>query len=498
MSITLAGIALFALAAWILVPTGGDAGQVDGVSAGAGGTGAATTTNALSQQVPGSVPNSAVPGGSAATNGTSGGAAQGTSGGSSSQTGAATSTCAKTPSGPSGVTDKTITVAVSVLNVAGPVGNSAAGLASPDDLKKMAQAIADDINERGGVQCRTIALRFYEGNPLSQDQQHATCLQIAQDHPLVTVDMGAYAYPPGAYNCIAQMKIPMIANALVLPSEVDRFYPYLATSQSDTDTVMRDTALGLKQRGWFDPGQGFKKLGLLVDDCSPEVNRQLDTYLGRAGVPSTAISKYTFACAGSGGAPPNEMSAAVSQHRLDGVTNVIPLTGGLSFNEYTNIANAQGFKPKYAVTEYEGLVFSAVGPASPQPDNFDGAVAMSILRYGQESAPQQDAATQRCQAILTKAGYPADWVFQKGGGIGCDVIWIAEAAIRHAPSLTREALVPSLFGAGLVPLPFPATDTMFKAPKKLFGGDTWWPIQWHKDCSCWRPLEPGRHPSFAP
>ena len=80
---------------------------------------------------------------------------------------------------------------------------------------------------------------------------------------------------------------PLITASVVLASEITKFAPYLATPAPDLSTVMRDTAFGLRDRGWFDPAKGFKKLGLLYDECAPEVNKTLDevnkTYVELAG-----------------------------------------------------------------------------------------------------------------------------------------------------------------------------------------------------------------------
>jgi hypothetical protein len=53
-----------------------------------------------------------------------------------------------------------------------------------------------------------------------------------------------------------------------------------------------------------------------------------------------------------------------------------------------------------------------------------------------------------------------------------------------------------LFGAGPLPLAWPQADTAFKPPSKYYGGDTWWPIQFHGDCECWHVLDPNRRPSY--
>lgn len=502
-----ATIALFvvvALAAWVVVPTGGDdspdatrvvAEGDDQVAAGEGGETEATEVGE----------NPTGPGGTGAT-GTagetpgataSGGPSEGPSGATSTAT--ARASCVNPPSGMPGITDKNIQLGMGILALAGPIGNTAVGVGTPDELKRMAQAVVDDINDRGGVQCRQLTLKFYEGNPLNPDEQRATCVQMAQDKSFFIVDAGAFVYPAGAYNCLPQQKVPVVVSGLVLTSEFEKFSPYLVTVGADAGTAMRSTALGLKDLGWFDPAKGFKKLGLLIEDCSPEFVREFESALAKAGITGRQISKYTFTCPSSGFPTPAEMNQAVTQHQLDGVTHVMTLTGGGAFAQYTNFAEGQRFRPKYALNDYNGIILTSTNQPAPNQDNFDRAIAITTQRHGQQTTPglQPDPGTRRCQAILVKAGFAPDYVYGKQGGGICSLLWTAEAAIKHTRSLTRETVLPGLANAGTVQQAWTFVDNSYK-PNKFYGGDTWWQIEFQRECNCWRVPNPNRRPSYAP
>lgn len=508
-----------ALVAWIFAPTGKDdvtsvrgvaRGTAAGGNAGTAESGTANEAAGVAPAASGETAGDAVTGGTGgvtpaaaggATAGGTGGTTSAAAGGASSAGGAGKAAgCVAAQSGTPGITDKTISVAAALVDLAGPIGNSAAGLGSADELARMTQAVAADINARGGLQCRNVTVKTYKVNPLSQDQQHAACLQIAQDRPFIAIDLGAFAFPQGAYDCIPQQKVPLVDALSVLPSELKRFSPYLSSVNSELGSAMRTLANGLKARGWFDASKGFKKLGLLYDDCSPEVNGYLDAALAKVGITSSQISKFVFQCPSGGFAPPNEIAQAATQHRLAGVTNVIPLTGQGSFNPYTSAAEGQGFRPKYAVNDYQGFILTQSGPlgSSVNRDNFDRAIAITQTRYGQEATPgiQQDAGTLRCQRVLVKAGFTPDYVFQKGGGIVCSQMWAVEAAVKHARALTREAALPGLFTAGTVQLSFPLADATYRSPLKLAAGDTWWPVEWHKEDGKFHVLDATRRPSW--
>jgi hypothetical protein len=513
---TLALVVVVALAAWALVPTTsghhstsvrtaagsaetagaagpvGSAGAETASPAVAGGVAGTTGAGSTAPQASASAAGGTTPrtGGQSASGATSGGAGSG-------QSAATTGACLPTPKGAVGVTDKTVLLDFAVLDLAGPIGNSAANQASADDLVKMGQALIADVNARGGLACRTATGKFYRVNPIGPDQGRNACLQIIQDKPGLAIDAGGFAFPQSAYACIPQQKIPLISASWILTSEAMKFAPYLGSPVGDLGTVMRDTALGLRDLGWFDPAKGFKKLGLLDDECAPEVDKQLDDALAKAGIAGAKVSKYSFACPSGGFASPADMAQAVSQHRAAGVTHVIPLTGGGSFKAYAAAANSQGFHPHYAFTDYQGAVITAGTAAGPDANSIDGTLDMSTGKFGMETTPgfPIDAPTKRCQAVAVKAGLPATIAFHGGGGL-CSLMWTAEAAFTHAQALTPNGILPGLFRAGPVSMAWPEADATFKAPSKFYGADTWWPIQFHKECACWHVLDPKRRPSY--
>lgn len=499
LSATLALIVVVGLVAWLLVPTGTDSD---------GGSTALTTEAGPDSTTPAGAPLDA-PGDVAvdvAVDGPVGGASGQTGGervtsdGGSAAPGTAVQggkDCLQAPSGTPGIKDNEILIGLGVIELAGPIGNEAAGQQESGDAQRIGQAVIDDINARGGLQCRKLVAKFYKGNPLNPEQTRATCLQMIQDKVFLVADAFAFAYPAGAYGCLPQQQVPVITSVQVLGSEFKRFSPYLATVTGDAATVMRDVAFGAKALGLFDAAKGFKKLGLLADDCSTEFNGYLEQALAKAGITAAQISKYVFACPTGAFASPSEMSQAVTQHKLAGVTHVIPLTGGGSWNAYTNLAEGQGFRPKYILTDYNGIIASSASSLTPNGDNADRMIAITTGQHGQNSTPgfQPEAGTRRCQGLIVKAGLPPGNVY-KGGGTVCSVLWATEAAIKGTRSLTRTSVIPGLFNAGVVQMAFPFIDSAYQAPSKYYGGDSWWPIEWRKECGCWFVLDRNRRPSY--
>lgn len=501
---SVAVVAFLTLVVWVAAPTGGDATSALRTG-GAGGAGAApadgspaTVANAGPGGAAGSTPGAAASGNGGAGGGTAGGPAGGGAGPGAGGRPAG-SACLPTPDGAPGVADDTIEIGVGYPNLAGAIGNSAVGLASPEEYVRMIEVVVEDVNASGGVQCRQLAFTAYEGNPINQDQTQATCVQVGEDAPLAFADAGAFVYPLGQYGCLAQQSIPLVTVAQAVTSDLARFFPYLASTSADTATEMTTAVLGAQQIGFFDPANGFEMLGLLEDDCTPEVNDQFEAALERAGI--TQVSIYRFSCPPGGFASPAEMAQAVIQFQnRDNATHVVPLTGGGSFVSFSQAAERQGYKPQYLVTNYNGFLVTATTPTGPDPDNFDGALAISLGTYGMDTTPgfPVDPGTQRCQEILGRAGFPPSTVFAPQGGGVCSSIWTLVAAIERARALTREAILPGLFSAGTIQLAYSYPDATFAAPSKLYGGDSWSVLRYGKDCRCWRIISDQRRPAFAP
>ncbi|HEX5268500.1 MAG TPA: ABC transporter substrate-binding protein [Acidimicrobiales bacterium] len=392
-----------------------------------------------------------------------------------------------------------IRIGVVLLSLAGPVGNQAVGVASPQAQQDMAQALIDDINKAGGVQCRKLVPTYYQVNPVDSVNQHSECLQIVQDGVFAVIDGGGFSYPIASRDCVVQNKIPLYSQVGIVPTEGNQqFYPYLFSPAATYDVDMRDVALGAKARGFFSSSSGFHLLGVLDDDCTPEVNADLDTALSLAGVRPAQISRFVFACPPSGFAPPSAMAQAVEQFKLAGVTNVIPVTGGGSFDTFTKIAQQQDFRPRYAVSDYDGLSSTVESTQGPDPQNFDGAVATIPWRTGQlASGLPADPATQRCNQEMTAHGLPTMAEASAIQGVYCALLTMFTTSAERAPRLTRTALVDGLDASGTVGFSFPFADGTFNRAHKIAGGDYWRPIQWHAGCTCWKVLDPAFQPSFG-
>ena len=399
------------------------------------------------------------------------------------------------------MTPTQINVADVLLNLAGAIGNSAVGQASPQVQQQMAQAVVDDINSHGGVACRKLVVTYYQANPIDPTSTQNVCLEIAQAK--VFAVLGGFAYPASANDCLAQHQIPVIGDEAPSPNEARQYYPDLMSPAPDPVTDYANAILGLKTRGWFTAAQGFSKVAILEDDCSTEINQAVAQYLSEAGVQSGQIVKNEFACPSGGFAPASQMSQFAVQDSLAHVTNVVVVTGGGSFKEFTDAAKGQNFKPKYLASNYDGFLVTATGATGPDPGNFDGTVVATDTRFGETSTPGlTDAGTQSCIALFARHGLPAsDVTGPYIGGTNCDIIELFAAAADHDRGPTRAGLAPGLAQVGHFQESYPLQDAVFGAPGqttpvRIAGGNFWWTAQFHASCTCFTVIDPTLHPSF--
>ena len=90
-------------------------------------------------------------------------------------------------SGP-GITANEVLVDVSLISLAGPIGNSLFDIRP--DLSDIANALTDEINKTGGVACgRKLRIKLYDVNALDTNDAQAKCLQMVEDKPYVVLEI---------------------------------------------------------------------------------------------------------------------------------------------------------------------------------------------------------------------------------------------------------------------------------------------------------------------
>ena len=487
----IAAVIVVALVGWLLVPD--DEQSSDSVS-----TFGDTTNTTLSSGEPGV----GAPGDASSPDGSSDGGST-SSGGSGSSTGAGrpgttlagqTATtvaggCTPPPAKGQGITDKEIKVAVILTEIGTGAANSMFGIDPPDIARKDNQAAIDAVNKEGGVGCRKIVPTYFTVNPVNEQGMMQTCRDMADAKVFAVLDSGSLATKPAVLACVGQSKIVYIGGFYIAGSLREQFYPYLYSFYY-LQQVYRNTVFALKERGFFDPAKGFKKLGFIYRECQrPEVE-SFRGYLKEAGITGLSVIEYSVGCPVLF-ALPAQHQQAVQNFKAAGVTHVT--TAGLTADivDFQKEAVNQGFRPVYGMPD-EALQQVATGDRAPDPEAMADAIIITLSRDGEHNTPgmRPTAGTQKCDAIRKSAGLEPTWKRTASAGHGCDLVWMLQAAGNNAPELSAAGMQVGLQRAKAIDFSFPQGPNDFSGPRVTTGGQFWRVAQYKLACKCWQVIQP--------
>lgn len=499
-------LTLSGLLGWALVPVGADGSTPAALSSDAGGATSGGTTGAVAS--PGKAGAVTVPG--APRSGTTGAQALPRAG----RTAAGTTTTGGLPStpgtsgavgdacGPKGSTDQGVTatqvhVDVVVADLAGQAGNSLVGIPSAAEQEQMYRAAIDGVNKEGGLRCRQIVPKFYKANPLDQSSLEAICLDVVADKPFALLDTGLSSPvgSPAPRDCPAAHKIPTFDSASLGQAEVNKFAPYLFSYYPAAEKTVHDAILASKALGFF---TGAKVVGLLMQQCNPQLNTISLRDLKALGYSGSKLKTFDFGCP-NGIPSPQAVQSAVLQFRNAGVTHVFD-DAGVYESYFSQQAGAQGYKPRYSVGDQGTIALWNNPNFGPDPNNFDGGLAITGARYGEEGTPgsRKTAQTLRCDKAMKAKGLPSSWESPDGfSGVACADLYMLAHAANKAPVLRRDGLAAALASLGTVDLPYPAGPAAFGSQRGQIGGGFWRAATFHKACRCFQVTRAQFTPDYA-
>ena len=447
-------------------------GVAAGNTASGGAVGAAAPAGAVLAAGGGATSHATGGVGAAGSGATVGGAATGS---------ASASRCGTRTASAPGITPTEVHLDMANLSLAGPVGNSTFNVRP--DLPQIADAIAADINQHGGVACgRKLVLKQYDVNPLDSNDSQAKCLQMAADKPFTVFNLGAYL-TPASRQCLVQAKLLEQSATQVDQQELKASYPYLYTGVAVAEQMIDAAIAGFAKRGLFRAPK-FQKLGLFEDSCSGPVNKEIDAALARAGVGAGQVSKYVLDC--NVASPPNQVEQGALQHKAAAATHVLLASSETNDQNYVRIANGQGYHPQYLVSDY-GSNTSGSGTEN-WGAAFDGAVGVTTTRVGEFSSGVHNAQAVACDKALRAHGVRGVQSESKDtSALGyCDLFWLVRQALDHAGvNPTQSSFLQALSTMGLFRTALEG-DGDFDRPGKVTGGDFERQIVYRTSCGCWR------------
>lgn len=366
------------------------------------------------------------------------------------------------------------------------------------DQEAMAQAVADEVNRRGGIFGRKISLVFRDQSTVATAQDPSTagsaaCTYYSQDrrvvallNPVTLMDVPAFR------SCMAKEKVPLFsASVASVDDEVGRslapyFYQSLAPSWNALAPVL---VKQLRAQGYFngwDTTRGVAsesapvKVGILADssDVSGRVAKLVQAALAANGVQDSIVFQY---------ADSTQMNPAVLQFKGRGVTHVISINPDLiSFQQ--SAAN-QGYRPRYGISSYNApQTFLEINSPAGQNNGALGVGWSPSLDTSDANDPGDTGPGERdCKATMAKAGQTF-----RGKRLGeavalafCDGIKLIAEAATAGGGLSGQQIYQGVLSVG------PRFDVGFSFGSGLGPGRLFLPgavrgLMWHTGCSCFR------------
>src|SRR5205823_7894057 len=127
------------------------------------------------------------------------------------------------------------------------------------------------------------------------------------------------------------------------------------------------------------------------------------------------------------------------------------------FANFSNVAEQQGFHPKYGLPD-ESIIDVAYGSQAPNPSNITDAIAIAQGRSGEEHTPGAvpSGGTAKCNAIYQAHGLKPTYQLAPGAWYVCTQLWMLQAAVKNAPALHPAALAAGLQRAKSIDVSYPA------------------------------------------
>jgi ABC-type branched-subunit amino acid transport system substrate-binding protein len=231
------------------------------------------------------------------------------------------------------------------------------------DQEGAAQAVADDINRKGGLFGRKVVLVFHDvatvataQDPSGTGQQ--TCTFFSQDHPVIAVFSPVTLMDVAAFRgCMQKAHVPVYSltvngiDSKVLDDLAPFYYSGIAPAWDRLAPVF---ATQLKQMGYFTgwnpqvgaAGPNPVKVGVLVPDetVGHRIGDEVVRALAGVGQKNVVVYRYDPANV------PTAMSSAVINFAGNGVTHVLTVNADLLPFELS--ASSQGYRPRYGITSY--------------------------------------------------------------------------------------------------------------------------------------------------
>lgn len=402
---------------------------------------------------------------------------------------AVTSDDAAADGGPTAAGSGKVRIGFLILRVGSlaPAGVGVAGV-DPEQQRAFINAYVQEHNERGGFHGRTIEPVFRDFEVLHTEDHRAACLNLTEDEKVFAVVGLSGGFSPNAVLCITdEHATPMLYPGDTLPTEyVQRSQGRLFSIFQHGNRVMFNFADQLHHQGRLKGAI----VGILGDARSDPAERTMrDGLVAGLERVGTKTAHRTHLDAQPNTAA-SQIPLAVSQMRSKGVNLVLLATNTINGTNFVQTAESQGWRPRYAVTDWNSMYTDTT--AQNMPASFDGAVAMTVTLTGDfrvnRPPPPSNA---RCKEIYERrtgrklASYGSnEWGLTVNG---CGLVDVIAAGLRNAgPGLTRTTLSAGIQQTRDIPVTQWRGGSFGRGKYDM--SDFMRTNIWRRSCKCWLPL----------
>jgi hypothetical protein len=312
--------------------------------------------------------------------------------------------------------------------------------------RPMVDALVKWLNSTGGITGREVVPVIIEYDALadgSWDQQAAkACNFFTQDNEVLAVVTSHVGGTDALQRCLSKAKIPVVQQNQWPYDSVHyrEFAGYIyQPSRMIADRWAPVYIRGLKDAGYFEGATvGLLRFsGETFDRLTARYKDALD------GVGVKIASEFTVTTptgTSDFGAMNSQLQSAVLQFQSKNVTHVIFAEyGSIIPFFFTNVAESQGFRPRYGASSIDLPATMAGQNPEEQLKARGGAIAISWIpgqdvRRTEDPRDKTGGPWDACQKIMNDAGItPAHPLY---AGYNCENVWFVRAVLDKASEVS--------------------------------------------------------------
>ena len=347
------------------------------------------------------------------------------------------------------------------------------------DPEAQALAVVDQWAREGLLPAGIgVELVFGKYNIISDSAKLGVCTSFAQDSEVFAA-VSSVSFTVGAECLATRFEIPVIDADGAPPSLYQRGAPWFFTLRADHGKHLRSYVQWAIDNGMF-----AGNVGLYYETRLDEGVDEMREQVAAAGL---EIASET-ATSGEGVGSPED-PIAVQRFIADDVDLVLPIIGGSSLAGVLGFSESQGYRPMYLSTDY-GEQTADIQAKTLPPEQYDGAMAVTMKRVGEVAAGMVNEQAEACLANYERySGTDIERSAPESGEYGsilrtCDLLSLVLAGLHGAADdLTKENFVAALENSGDFTPAGVAPGSFGPGDHSLV--DHYRAIRWDAGCPCW-------------